>query len=307
MFLKVTSSVSLTATRNLIYPAGRFPVTIENLTTGGQGIQVIGPTGTGVNIANGQTMSVWNDGTNFVQVGVTGAGTGNTTSTGLTSNLLPKANGTTSIVNSKFSDDGTNGVYGGTNFSAPILKAIGGTPGIVTPTLQLSSVTIPGCAALDAVGNLSSTGTACAATAGVTGLNTLTGPVVLAAGSNVALTTVGNQITINGLVNAPTQTEYTPGGGGRALSTVYQNLTNRLILVTVFFLNSNTTDYGTAFGYTDATATPSQYGGGCTAVAASGGLNTPCSFTMAILPNNYYEVKIFGGFGAYFTWFESQP
>lgn len=70
-YLKVTSSVSLTATRNLIAPAGRFPFTIENLTTGGQAIQIIGASGTGVTIANGTTVGVWNDGTNFVQIGST--------------------------------------------------------------------------------------------------------------------------------------------------------------------------------------------------------------------------------------------
>lgn len=69
MFIKVTSSVSLTATRNLIAPAGRFPFTIENATTGSQSIQIIGASGTGVTIANGATVSVWNDGTNFVQIG----------------------------------------------------------------------------------------------------------------------------------------------------------------------------------------------------------------------------------------------
>jgi hypothetical protein len=67
--IKVTSSVSLTATRNLISPAGRFAFTIENATTGGQAIQIIGPSGTGVTIANGVTVSVWNDGTNYVQAG----------------------------------------------------------------------------------------------------------------------------------------------------------------------------------------------------------------------------------------------
>ena len=70
LYLKVTSSVSLTATRNLIAPLGRFPFTIENATAGGQFIQIIGQSGTGVTIANGSIVSVWNDGTNFVQVGV---------------------------------------------------------------------------------------------------------------------------------------------------------------------------------------------------------------------------------------------
>lgn len=72
MSIKITSAVSLTATRNLIWPAGGFQVDVENATTGGQAIQVIGATGTGVTIANGQTVRVWNDGTNFVQVGSAG-------------------------------------------------------------------------------------------------------------------------------------------------------------------------------------------------------------------------------------------
>ena len=57
-YLKVTSSVPLTATRNLIAPLGNFPFTIENATTGGQAIQIIGTTGTGVTIPNGQTVAV---------------------------------------------------------------------------------------------------------------------------------------------------------------------------------------------------------------------------------------------------------
>ena len=74
--IKVTSGVSLTTTRNLISPAGRFAFTIENATTGGQAIQIIGPSGTGVTIPNGETFSVWNDGTNYVQ------STGNSTGLG---------------------------------------------------------------------------------------------------------------------------------------------------------------------------------------------------------------------------------
>lgn len=74
LYIKVTSSVSLTATRNLVSPAGRFMFTIENATTGGQSIQIIGASGTGVTIGNGQTVAVWNDGTNFVGIGSAGGG-----------------------------------------------------------------------------------------------------------------------------------------------------------------------------------------------------------------------------------------
>jgi hypothetical protein len=73
--IRVTSSVTLTATRNLVAPTGRFPFTIENATTGGQSIQIIGASGTGVTIPNGATVAVWNDGTNYVQIGITGSGT----------------------------------------------------------------------------------------------------------------------------------------------------------------------------------------------------------------------------------------
>ncbi len=67
--LKVTSAVTLTATRNIIFPAGRFLLNVENATTGTQAIQIIGISGTGVTIPNGITTAVWNDGTNFVQIG----------------------------------------------------------------------------------------------------------------------------------------------------------------------------------------------------------------------------------------------
>ncbi len=68
-YLKVTSTVNLTATRNLIAPSGRFPFTIENATQGGQSIQIIGQSGVGVTIPNGATYVTWKDGTNFVQTG----------------------------------------------------------------------------------------------------------------------------------------------------------------------------------------------------------------------------------------------
>ena len=66
-FLLVTSGVSLTATRNLIAPLIQgFMWAIENATTGGHAIQVIGATGTGVTIPSGYTMPVYCDGTNYV-------------------------------------------------------------------------------------------------------------------------------------------------------------------------------------------------------------------------------------------------
>lgn len=71
-FIKATSSVSLTTTRKLIAPLTiGFVFTIENATTGGQSIEVIGSTGTGVTIPNGQAVQVVADGTNYVSAGTT--------------------------------------------------------------------------------------------------------------------------------------------------------------------------------------------------------------------------------------------
>ena len=64
--LKVTSSVSLTAQRNVVCPVVPKLYIVENATTGGQAIQVIGATGTGVVIPNGRTYRIRCDGTNVV-------------------------------------------------------------------------------------------------------------------------------------------------------------------------------------------------------------------------------------------------
>lgn len=64
----VTSSATLTATRNLVVPiVAGFTWIVTNSTTGGQSIQVIGASGTGVTIATGKTAIVYADGTNIVR------------------------------------------------------------------------------------------------------------------------------------------------------------------------------------------------------------------------------------------------
>jgi hypothetical protein len=62
--LNVTSSVSLTNTRNLIVPTINKPYIIENNTTGGQSIVVKTASGTGVTVPNDKTVSLYADGTN---------------------------------------------------------------------------------------------------------------------------------------------------------------------------------------------------------------------------------------------------
>jgi hypothetical protein len=71
--LVVTSTGSLTATRNIIAPASASKVyIIKNSTTGGQTIQIKYSSGTGVQIANGFTKIVYGNGTNFYE-GITEA------------------------------------------------------------------------------------------------------------------------------------------------------------------------------------------------------------------------------------------
>jgi len=65
--LNVTSSVSLTATRNLIVPTINKPYIVENNTTGGQSIVVKTVAGTGITVPNGKTVMVYANGTNVVQ------------------------------------------------------------------------------------------------------------------------------------------------------------------------------------------------------------------------------------------------
>lgn len=75
-FLRVTSGVSLTAIRKLIAPmVVGFTWAIENATTGGYAIQVIGATGTGVTIPSGSTMPVYFDSINYVTTPAASGGT----------------------------------------------------------------------------------------------------------------------------------------------------------------------------------------------------------------------------------------
>lgn len=65
-FINITSGVSLTAQRNIVSPLTiGLSFIVKNATTGGQNIQFIGPSGTGVIVANGETVLVVNDGTNY--------------------------------------------------------------------------------------------------------------------------------------------------------------------------------------------------------------------------------------------------
>ena len=99
--LNVTSSVSLTATRELVVPTVQKPYIIRNNTTGGQSITVKTSAGTGVTVPAGKYAFVYANGTDVVSaidhipsltlataLAVTSGGTGTTTSTGTGSVVL---------------------------------------------------------------------------------------------------------------------------------------------------------------------------------------------------------------------------
>lgn len=96
------------AQRNVIAPLVEKTYIIKNQTTGGFPIQIIGASGTGVTIANGQTTSVFCDGANFYPISVDKALEGPTSST---ANAIARFDGTTGSVikNSSVtvSDDGS--------------------------------------------------------------------------------------------------------------------------------------------------------------------------------------------------------
>lgn len=96
------------AQRDVIAPLVEKTYIIKNQTTGGFPIQIIGASGTGVTIANGQTTSVFCDGANFYPISVDKALEGPTSST---ANAIARFDGTTGSViknsSATVADDGS--------------------------------------------------------------------------------------------------------------------------------------------------------------------------------------------------------
>lgn len=66
--LEFTSGVSLTATRDVVLPLAVKQYTVFNNTAGGQSLQFIGASGTGITVASGKRAIIYADGTNIVRV-----------------------------------------------------------------------------------------------------------------------------------------------------------------------------------------------------------------------------------------------
>jgi hypothetical protein len=99
--LLVTGTIS--ATRNIVVPLspGRF-YTVENATTGGQAVQIIGATGTGATIASGsRAVLAWSDGTNYYDL------SGGTIGGSISDTYIPVGTAANTIGNGPATYDGT--------------------------------------------------------------------------------------------------------------------------------------------------------------------------------------------------------
>jgi hypothetical protein len=117
-YIKVTSSVSLTTIRTLHYPAGNFPVGVENATTGGQAIAVCPVSGSCVQVPNSTSTytQVWYDGTNFVQIGASSGG------------LVSSVFGRTGAVTAQTGDYAVGQITGAAPLASPALTGVPTAP-----------------------------------------------------------------------------------------------------------------------------------------------------------------------------------
>jgi len=135
--LVITSSGSLTATRNVIAPASASKVyIIKNATSGGQSIQIKYATGTGVTVGSGQTMAVYGDGTNFnVAVNINN----------ITGNLAVSGNETVGGTLAVTGAQTNSSTISATQITSTI--ATGTAPFVVTSTTPVNNLNIGGNAA----------------------------------------------------------------------------------------------------------------------------------------------------------------
>lgn len=156
LYLNVTSSVSLSTTRDVIIPsitAGSTPIQklyiVKNATTGSQSIRIIGATGTGITIPNGSTVMVYSNGTDVVDVmtyfssltlgsltlstplAVSSGGTGSSSTTFV--NLASNVTGTLPVANGGTGSSSTTYCNLTSNVTGTLPVANGGT-GVVTLT-----------------------------------------------------------------------------------------------------------------------------------------------------------------------------
>jgi hypothetical protein len=209
--LVVTSTGSLTATRNVIAPSSASKVyIIKNSTTGGQSIQIKYSTGTGITIPNGQTMVVYGNGTNFYD-GVTAlsslAVVGNETVGGTLAVTGAQTNSSTLQATTITASTGFNGPGTGLTGTASSLN-IGGNAATATSATNITASSnstltslpsLTSAASLNTVGTISS-GTWSGSFGAVSGANltSITGANVTGTVTNATTSTSAGAITNSG-------------------------------------------------------------------------------------------------------------
>ena len=164
LYLNVTSSLSLTATRVLIVPTVNKNYVVENNTTGGQSITVKTVAGTGITIPNGRKAALYVDNTNVVvawdwvdinggsidgtPVGASTASTG--AFTNLTSSSTTTLNGTTVPASKTLVTTTDTQTLTNKTLTTPIISQISNTG---TLTLPISTDTLVGRATIDTLTN----------------------------------------------------------------------------------------------------------------------------------------------------------
>jgi hypothetical protein len=208
--LNVTSSVSLTATRNLIVPTLEKSYLIRNNTTGSQSIVVKTSAGTGVTVPNGTYLLVYVDGTNVVpqisQLPVLYGGTGQTT---YTNGQLLIGNTTGSTLTKATLTAGTGITI--TNGSGAI--TIAGNTGTVTSvsgTGTVNGITLTG--TVTTTGSLTLGGTL----SGVSLTTQVTGTLPVANGGTGAAALTANNVLLG---NGTSAVQFVaPGASGNVLT-----------------------------------------------------------------------------------------
>jgi hypothetical protein len=208
--LNVTSSGSLTATRNLIVPTLEKSYLIQNSTTGSQSIVVKTSAGTGVTVPNGTYLLVYVDGTNVVpqisQLPVLYGGTGQTT---YTNGQLLIGNTTGSTLTKATLTAGTGITI--TNGSGAI--TIAGNTGTVTSvsgTGTVNGITLTG--TVTTTGSLTLGGTL----SGVSLTTQVTGTLPVANGGTGAAALTANNVLLG---NGTSAVQFVaPGASGNVLT-----------------------------------------------------------------------------------------
>jgi len=143
LVLSVTSTGSLTTTRNLIVPTIEKQYYVWNGTTGGQSIVVKTVSGTGVTVPNGAKMLVFADGTNVVE------GLTRINGTDVPSSKTLVTTDDTQTLTGKTIDLSSNTVTGtlaefNTAVSDATLASLAGTETLTNKTVDLASNTLTG-------------------------------------------------------------------------------------------------------------------------------------------------------------------